>query len=216
MLRRALHPLRPAPGERCRSCGRAHPPPSYAAVARALAQRGTGHDPRHGCARCGRPMPAAVRASVYARYSSENQRRENIEDQVLACRSRGQAEGLRRPRGPDLHRSRQVRGDCHPTDGLIALCDPARERSCDVVLVDDLSRLEYNGVRNRLRRRPPRHERRTRAARGSRFAASSTELLLSDLRKRTFRGQLGQKDAASSLARLTCSRFLRTTDYWRE
>jgi DNA invertase Pin-like site-specific DNA recombinase len=42
-----------------------------------------------------RPSPSAraLRAAIYARYSSENQRDASIEDQVRICRARAEREG---------------------------------------------------------------------------------------------------------------------------
>ena len=150
-------------------------------------------------------MPAFLRASIYARYSSENQRRESIEDQVLACRVAAKQRDFV-VLEDHVYTDHAKSGAIATRPGLIALCEAAKERSFDVVLVDDLSRLardnalmllllndlEYNGVRV-VSVADHLDTGDEHALLGIQVRGVFNELLLSDLRKRTFRGQLGQK-----------------------
>ena len=51
-----------------------------------------------------------MRAAIYARYSSENQRRESIEDQISSCRKFAAANALVIVEEPDLCRPSGIRG----------------------------------------------------------------------------------------------------------
>jgi site-specific DNA recombinase len=81
-----------------------------------------------------------VRAAIYARYSSENQRPESIEDQISACRR------LARDRDyviDDGHVSadRAASGARRDRLGLNDMLAALDRREFDLVIVDDLSRL---------------------------------------------------------------------------
>ena len=147
-----------------------------------------------------------MRASIYARYSSENQRKESIEDQILACRRHAEAKGfvvLEAHIYSDYARS----GASFDRPGLLALLAAAKTSLFDVLLVDDLSRLardttymlvmlgelQFHRVRviSVADHLDTADEESTLAIQ---LRGMFNELQLSDLRKKTFRGQLGQKE----------------------
>lgn len=81
-----------------------------------------------------------MKAAIYARYSSENQRESSIEDQVSECRK--EADRLGYPVGQvftDAALSGQLNEDQRP--GFQAMQTAAQAREFDVLLVDDASRL---------------------------------------------------------------------------
>jgi len=81
-----------------------------------------------------------MRAAIYARYSSENQRPESIDDQIASCRRKAGADGLLILE-THVYTDRAQSGAQQDRSGLNALREGARNRLFDVVLVDDLSRL---------------------------------------------------------------------------
>ena len=156
-----------------------------------------------------------MRAAIYARYSSENQRPESIDDQVSACRK------LAHERGyviEDQHifSDRAASGARKDRQGLGNLLAASECEEFDVVLVDELSRLardnylmlsilaelRFNGVQvvsvadgldtddeeNML---------------GIQIRGIFNELQLRDLRKKTLRGQLGQKERGFTVGERT-------------
>ena len=151
-------------------------------------------------------MRGPARAAFYARYSSENQRPESIEDQVLACRIAGKERGFVVLEA-HIYTDHAQSGAIATRPGLIALCEAAKQHLFDVVLVDDLSRLardnalmllllndlEYNGVRV-VSVADHLDTGDEHALLGIQVRGVFNELLLSDLRKKTHRGQLGQKN----------------------
>ena len=151
-------------------------------------------------------MPAAARAGVYARYSSENQRPESIEDQVRACRVGARQRGFVILED-HVYTDRATSGAIADRPGLIALREAAKQHAFDVVLVDDLSRLardnvqmllliddlEYDGIRV-VSVADQLDASDEQALLGIQVRGVFNELLLSDLRKKTLRGQLGQKE----------------------
>jgi DNA invertase Pin-like site-specific DNA recombinase len=81
-----------------------------------------------------------LRAAVYARYSSENQRPESIDDQISSCNR------LAAKRGFTVDESlvfsdEATSGARTDRKGLASLLAAGSARRFDVVLVDDLSRL---------------------------------------------------------------------------
>ena len=146
-------------------------------------------------------MPAAI----YARYSSENQRKESIADQVAACRRFAAAHDLI-VLDAHVYSDHAQSGASLDRSGLNALVAAAATRAFDVLLVDDLSRLarntmymlitladlEYQGVRviSVADNLDTADEESTLAIQ---IRGIFNELQLADLRKKTFRGQLGQK-----------------------
>src|SRR4051812_29470202 len=84
-----------------------------------------------------------MKVAIYARYSSENQRQESIEDQVRVCKGFAQREGftvLDNHIFWDEARSGSIRS--RPgLDNLIKACEA---KQIEGVLVDDLSRISRN------------------------------------------------------------------------
>ena len=81
-----------------------------------------------------------MRAAIYARYSSENQRASSIEDQVSLCRQEAERRGWTVAREwTDAGVSGAVGEDQRP--GFREMMAAAKRREFDVVVVDDLSRL---------------------------------------------------------------------------
>src|SRR4051812_47567434 len=156
-----------------------------------------------------------MRAAIYARYSSENQRPESIEDQIASCRKAATAHGfvLSDERIYADHASSGAKED---RPGLNALRAAAPERVFEVVLVDDLSRL----ARNTLLLLTTLEELRFHGVRvvsvadgldsddreatiGIQMRGVFNELQLQDLRKKTLRGQIGQKTRGFTVGEAT-------------
>ena len=79
-------------------------------------------------------------AAIYARYSSENQRPESIEDQVAACRRLAGQRGFTIVE-EHIYSDQAQSGARKDRPGLAALLSAAERGQFQVVLVDDLSRL---------------------------------------------------------------------------
>ena len=146
-----------------------------------------------------------MRVAVYARYSSENQRKESIEDQTEACRRAAKAHGwvvLEAHVYADFAYS----GASLQRPALTDLLAAAKGRLFDVLFVDDLSRLardtthmlvtlgnlKFDGVRviSVADHLDTDDEESTFAIQ---MRGVFNEIQLSDLRKKTLRGQEGQK-----------------------
>lgn len=146
-----------------------------------------------------------MKAAIYARYSSENQRPESITDQVESCRKLAAARGyeVSSERVFSDEASSGARSD---RSGLSALRAAAELGAFQVVLVDDLSRL----ARNTLLMLSILEELRFHGIRvvsvadgldtddeestiGIQVRGIFNELQLTDLKKKTLRGQMGQK-----------------------
>lgn len=146
-----------------------------------------------------------MRAAIYARYSSDNQRLESITDQVAACR-RFAAERSFVVEDAHIYSDEAVSGSRPDRPGLSALMDAAKEGAFEVVLVDDLSRLHRN-VQATLMTLGELHyinvsvisvtegvdTRDENAELGIQIRSIFNEQFLRDLKKKTHRGQLGQK-----------------------
>jgi DNA invertase Pin-like site-specific DNA recombinase len=146
-----------------------------------------------------------MKAAIYARYSSENQKQQSIDDQVRVCKQFALREGFD---VSDVHvfwdeaRSGAIRN--RPgLDNLIKACEA---KEFKVILVDDLSRLSRNNhhlltlcaqfqywaidlisVADGLNTKDE-HSKLSIQMRGI-----VNELYLDDLKKKTHRGQMGQK-----------------------
>jgi site-specific DNA recombinase len=79
-------------------------------------------------------------AAIYARYSSENQRPESIEDQVAACRRLASQRGFTIVE-EHIYSDQAQSGARKDRPGLATLLSSAQSGQFQVVLVDDLSRL---------------------------------------------------------------------------
>ncbi len=146
-----------------------------------------------------------MRAAIYARYSSENQRPESITDQIASCRRLAAERGYE-ILAEHVYADEATSGSLSDRSGLTALRAAAEQGLFQVVLVDDLSRL----ARNALLMLSVLEELRFIGVRvvsvadgldtddeestvGIQIRGIFNELQLTDLRKKTFRGQLGQK-----------------------
>lgn len=86
-----------------------------------------------------------MRAAIYARYSSENQRPESIEDQVSACRKLAATQSYVIA-DEHIYSDMAASGARKDRPGLTALLAAAEQRCFEVVLVDDLSRLARDNL----------------------------------------------------------------------
>jgi len=147
-----------------------------------------------------------MRAAIYARYSSENQRPESIADQVAACRRLAGERGFS-VLEDHIYADQAQSGARKDRPALNALLVAAGERQFEVILVDDLSRLardnhlmltvmaelQFEGVRV-VSVADGLDSADEEATLGIQIRGIFNELLLRDLKKKTFRGQLGQKE----------------------
>ncbi len=147
-------------------------------------------------------MPAAI----YARYSSENQRPESIDDQVSACRKLAKQRSLTIS-DDHIYADQAQSGARSDRPSLAALMAAAHSGEFDVVLVDDLSRLardnhlmlsiiaelHFDGIRviSVADGLDSDDEESTLAIQ---VRGIFNELQLRDLKKKTLRGQIGQKE----------------------
>jgi len=81
-----------------------------------------------------------MRAAVYARFSSENQREQSIEDQVRVCREFAKRDGIT-ILDEHVYFDEAQSGAIRARPGLEALKRAAEEKQFEAVLVDDSSRL---------------------------------------------------------------------------
>ena len=81
-----------------------------------------------------------MRAAIYARYSSENQRPESIEDQISACRRLASERGYTVEQA-QIYSDMASSGARRDRPELTRLLSQSEDGSFEVVLVDDLSRL---------------------------------------------------------------------------
>ena len=96
-----------------------------------------------------------MRAAVYARYSSHQQRAASIDDQLRRCREEIAARGWTEIAGA-CFTDAEVSGSIEARAGYQAMLAAARRREFDVIVVEELSRLtrdgeEREGLRKRLR-----------------------------------------------------------------
>jgi DNA invertase Pin-like site-specific DNA recombinase len=81
-----------------------------------------------------------MRAAIYARYSSENQRPESIEDQISACRKLASERGYVVEEA-QIYSDMAASGARKDRPGLTTLLSRSEEQAFEAVRVDDLSRL---------------------------------------------------------------------------
>ncbi len=154
-------------------------------------------------------------AAIYARYSSENQRPESIEDQVAACRRLAGQRGFTVVED-HVYSDQAQSGARKDRQGLAALLSSAQGGQFQVVLVDDLSRLardnylmlsvlaelHFAGVRVvSVADGLDSHD--EEATLGIQIRGIFNELQLRDLRNKTLRGQIGQKQRGFSVGEHT-------------
>ena len=156
-----------------------------------------------------------MKAAIYARYSSDNQRPESIEDQVRACRELAAARGCSIA-DEHVYTDEAKSGTLRSRPGLEALCAAARDGAFEAVIVDDLSRLsrdnhflltlyaELRFYAVRIISRADCLDSDDRHSKlGFQMRGIVNELYLDDLREKTLRGQLGQKARGFSVGEAT-------------
>ena len=145
-----------------------------------------------------------MRAAVYARFSSENQREQSIEDQIRVCREFAKRDGITVLEN-HIYFDEAQSGSVRSRPGLEALKAAAEDKQFDAVLVDDSSRLsrdnqhfntllclfQYWGV-SLISVSDGLDMREEHAKVAYQFRGIINELYLTDLRKKTHRGQMGQ------------------------
>jgi site-specific DNA recombinase len=145
-------------------------------------------------------------AAIYARYSSENQRPESINDQISACRKLAKQRMITIS-DDHVYSDQAQSGARSDRPALAALMAAAGSGEFDVVLVDDLSRLardnhlmlsiiaelSFEGIRvvSVADGLDSDDEESTLAIQ---VRGIFNELQLCDLKKKTLRGQMGQKE----------------------
>jgi len=156
-----------------------------------------------------------MRAAIYARYSSENQRPESIEDQVAACRRLAGQHGFS-VLEDHIYADQAQSGARRDRQGLSALVAAAQSGQFDVVIVDDLSRLardnylmlsvitelHFEGIRV-VSVADGLDSEDEEATLGIQIRGIFNELQLRDLKKKTLRGQMGQKERGFSVGERT-------------
>ncbi|GFE80267.1 hypothetical protein GCM10011487_22670 [Steroidobacter agaridevorans] len=143
-----------------------------------------------------------MRAVIYARYSSENQRAASIEDQTRNCRRRAEAEGWAVVRE---YADAAMTGSDSKRPQYQAMIAAALRGEFDVLLLDDLSRLTRDSVeQEQTIRRLEFHGLRIVATSDGYDSQSKArkvhrsvkglmnEIFLDDLRDKTHRGLAGQ------------------------
>ncbi len=146
------------------------------------------------------------RAAVYARYSSENQRKESIDDQTASCRKYAETHGYHVD-DTNIFTDEATSGARADRKGLDELVAASEADRFEVVLVNDLSRLardnylmltklaqlHFNGVSVvSVADGLDTNDKESKLA--IQIRGIFNELQLDDLRKKTLRGQKGQKE----------------------
>ena len=145
-----------------------------------------------------------MRAAVYARFSSENQREQSIEDQVRVCKKFAERDSITILEN-HIYFDEAQSGAIRVRPGLEALKRAAEDKQFDAVLVDDSSRLsrdnqyfntllclfQYWGIAL-ISVGDGLDMREEHAKVAYQFRGIINELYLTDLKKKTHRGQMGQ------------------------
>jgi site-specific DNA recombinase len=145
-----------------------------------------------------------MRAAIYARFSSENQREQSIDDQIRVCREFAKRDGITVVES-HIYFDEAQSGSIRARPGLEALKKAAEEKQFDVLLVDDSSRLsrdnqhfntllclfQFWGIRL-ISVSDGLDMREEHAKVAYQFRGIINELYLTDLKKKTHRGQMGQ------------------------
>ena len=154
-------------------------------------------------------------AAIYARYSSENQRPESIEDQIQACQRLASSNKFTILEN-HIYSDYAQSGSRNDRNGLNALIAASHEHPFDVVLVDDLSRLardnflmlsilsdlNFEGIRV-ISVADGLDSNDEEATLGIQIRGIFNELQLRDLKKKTMRGFIGQKKRGFSVGERT-------------
>jgi site-specific DNA recombinase len=85
----------------------------------------------------------AVKAAIYARFSSDMQRASSIEDQERNCRRRAEAEGWSIA---ERYADKAISGSDNRRPQYLAMLKAAARKEFDVLILDDLSRLTRDSV----------------------------------------------------------------------
>jgi len=147
-----------------------------------------------------------MRATIYARYSSENQRPESITDQIYSCRKYATEHGWTVDDAL-IFSDEAVSGAREDRAGLHEMMEAARGATFDALLVDDLSRLARNnllmltvigdlhflGIRL-VSVADGLDSDQEEAHFSIQLRGIANELFLTDLRKKVLRGLIGQKN----------------------
>jgi len=147
-----------------------------------------------------------MRATIYARYSSENQRPESITDQIYSCRKYATEHGWTVDDAL-IFSDEAVSGAREDRAGLHEMMEAARGATFDALLVDDLSRLARNnllmltvigdlhflGIRL-VSVADGLDSDQEEAHFSIQLRGIANELFLTDLRKKVVRGVIGQKN----------------------
>jgi DNA invertase Pin-like site-specific DNA recombinase len=145
-----------------------------------------------------------MRAAIYARFSSENQREQSIEDQVRVCREFAKRDGITVVE-THIYFDEAQSGSIRARPGLEALKKAAEDKQFEAVLVDDSSRLsrdnqhfntllclfQFWGI-SLISVSDGLDMREEHAKVAYQFRGIINELYLTDLKKKTHRGQMGQ------------------------
>lgn len=145
-----------------------------------------------------------MRAAVYARFSSENQREQSIDDQIRVCREFARRDDITILEN-HIYFDEAQSGSIRARPGLEALKKAAEDKQFDAVLVDDSSRLsrdnqhfntllclfQYWGI-SLISVSDGLDMREEHAKVAYQFRGIINELYLTDLKKKTHRGQMGQ------------------------
>ena len=146
-----------------------------------------------------------MRAAIYARYSSENQRPESIEDQISSCRRFAKENGFNVLKN-HIYTDYALSGSRKDRDGLNTLIAACESKEFEVVLIDDLSRLardnflmlsvisnlHFEGIRIvSVSDGLDSYDEESKL--GIQIRGIFNELHLQDLKKKTLRGLIGQK-----------------------
>ena len=156
-----------------------------------------------------------MKAAIYARYSSDNQRPESITDQITACQALADSREYVVD-AAHVYKDEAKSGALRDRPGLEALLTAARARQFEAVVVDDLSRLSrdnhflltlyaefrFNGVRI-ISRADSLDSDDDHAKLGFQMRGIVNELYLDDLREKTLRGQKGQKSRGFTVGEAT-------------
>ena len=156
-----------------------------------------------------------IRAAIYARYSSESQRPESIEDQISSCQNLAKTRGLLVAEN-QIYADYAQSGSRRDRNGLNELLAASRKGIFEVVLVDDLSRLardnyfmlsvlaelHFSGI-SIISVADGLDSNDEDAKLGIQIRGIFNELQLQDLKKKTLRGLIGQKKRGFSAGERT-------------
>ena len=156
-----------------------------------------------------------MRAAIYARYSSENQRPVSIEDQISSCCRFATENGFTVLKD-HTYTDYALSGSRKDRDGLNALIAASESKEFEVVLIDDLSRLardnflmlsvisnlHFEGIRI-VSVSDGLDSNDEESKLGIQIRGIFNELQLQDLKKKTLRGLIGQKQRGFSVGERT-------------